>query len=125
MTREEEMKLANKLLKNSLFGNYGEAFIAGVEWADEHSTWLNKYHNGFLWIDVNDYSPCDFDDLIENNAYTKNVLVVTEDVETHYRSIKIANMRKFVGSLELSDWSFESIPYCKVLYWTFLPELPC
>lgn len=86
MTREKEIILANKQLKNSFFGNYGEAFIAGVELADVHSTGLNKNHNGFLCIDPNDYRPCDFDDLIENNAYNnKDVLVVTEDVSLCYK----------------------------------------
>ena len=49
MTREEEMKLANKLLKNSLFGNYGEAFIAGVELADEHPKNIKN-----IWYDASE-----------------------------------------------------------------------
>ena len=46
MTREEEITIASKQQKYSLFSNYGDAFITGARWADENPNLSSLWHDG-------------------------------------------------------------------------------
>lgn len=103
MTREQEILHASKQHKNALFDNYGDAFIAGAIWADEHSK--------SPWISVKDDLPCNHKELTHSN-YTDRVLVISR------------NGYPEVAFMCLIGDSWEWNTFIKVLYWMPIPEPP-
>ena len=88
--REKEIQEAIKTLQIYYCGHNGlfecsehidndiqDAFYQGVKWADNNP----KYD----WINIEDDLPCNHEELIENEYYTKNILVVLAD---NYNSSK-------------------------------------
>ena len=76
------------------------------------------------WISVDDDLPCNHKELIENEHYTKKVLVVLEwednPIEKH---ISICDMCNVIGLYNV-DWYWRNIAYRRVILWSPLPELP-
>ena len=108
MTRKEETKCASKDYINYLLDkqeyhneNYTEydiqqAFEKGAEWADNNP----KSH----WISVEDDLPCNHKELLENEHYTKAVLVVLSwNEHPSKRHISMYSMSNKIGSFDV-DW---------------------
>lgn len=119
MTREEQIhKVASTYLtgNSDLTASFIEAFEDGAKWADSNPN--------FPWISVDDDLPCNHKELIENEHYTKKVLVVLEwednPIEKH---IDICCMCNVIGSYNV-DWYWRSSAYHRVILWSPLPELP-
>lgn len=127
MTREEEIEKAvysySKQLENRMNGidyfnqeNVEYAFIDGIEWADANPK--------STWISVDDDLPCNHEELIENEYYTKKVLVVlASNIDPSKKCIEICNMCNTIGSFN-TDWYWQITAYYHVVYWKPLPELP-
>ena len=93
-----------------------QAFEKGAEWADEHPK--------SPWISIKDDLPCNHKELIENENYTKKVLVVLAwDDDPSKKHIEICNMCNKIESFN-TIWYWRNIVYYRVVYWKPLPELP-
>lgn len=93
-----------------------KAFIEGAKWADEHPK--------SPWISIKDDLPCNHKELIENENYTKKVLVVLAwDDDPSKKHIEICNMCNKIGSFN-TNWYWKYKAYYHVVYWKPLPELP-
>lgn len=93
-----------------------KAFIEGAKWADEHPK--------SPWISIKDDLPCNHKELIENENYTKKVLVVLAwNDDPSKKHIEICNMCNKIGSFN-TIWYWRNIVYYRVVYWKPLPELP-
>ena len=93
-----------------------QAFEKGAEWADEHPK--------SPWISIKDDLPCNHKELIENENYTKKVLVVLAwDDNPSKKHIEICNMCNKIGSFN-TNWYWKYKAYYHVVYWKPLPELP-
>ena len=125
MTREEEIRNAIDTIfpipPSKKGRKYEQAlmatgFEAGVKWADERSK--------SPWISVDEDLPCNHDELIENENYTKNVLVVLAwNDDPSKKHIEICDMCNKIGSFN-TNWYWRHISYFHVVYWMPLPELP-
>lgn len=125
MTREEQVAAAfddysdaRKLctFDDFEYADIQVAFEEGAEWADANPK--------FPWISVDNDLPYNHKELIENEHYTKKVLVVLEwednPIEKH---ISICDMCNVIGSYNV-DWYWRNIAYHRVILWSPLPELP-
>lgn len=93
-----------------------QAFEKGAEWADEHPK--------SSWISIKDNLPCNHKELIENENYTKKVLVVLAwNDDPSKKHIEICNMCNKIGSFN-TNWYWQYKAFYRVVYWKPLPELP-
>ena len=91
-----------------------KAFNKGIEYQQQNLS----------WISVEDDLPCNHKELIENEHYTKNVLVVLEwEDDPTEKHIAICCMCNVIGSYNV-DWYWRDITYHRVILWSPLPELP-
>ena len=96
--------------------NRNKSFEAGVIWADENPK--------SPWISVEDDLPCNHEELIENENYTKSVLVVLAwNDDPSKKHIEICDMCNKIGSFN-TNWYWQNTVYYHVVYWKPLPELP-
>lgn len=96
--------------------NRNKSFEAGATWSDEHL----KYS----WISVEDDLPCNHKELLENENYTKKVLVVLSWNESPTeRHINILDMSNIIGSHKV-DFYWRCNGYYTITHWSPLPELP-
>lgn len=92
------------------------AFLAGVEWVDANPK--------SQWISVDNDLPCNHKELIENEHYTKKVLVVLEWGDNPIEKlISICDMCNVIGPYNV-DWYWRDSAYYHVILWSPLPELP-
>ena len=76
------------------------------------------------WISVEDDLPYNHEELIENENYTKKVLVVLAwNDDPSKKHIEICNMCNKIGSFN-TNWYWWNTAYYHVVYWKPLPELP-
>lgn len=127
MTREEEIEKAvydySKQLERRMNGidyfnqeNVEYAFIDGIEWADANPK--------SQWISIEDDLPCNHEELIENEYYTKKVLVVLAwSDDPSKKHIEICNMCNKIGSFN-TNWYWQNKAYYHVVYWMPIPKLP-
>ena len=93
-----------------------KAFIEGAKWADANPK--------SPWISVEDDLPCNHEELLDNDSYTKNVLVTLSwEDDPKKRHIGICRMGNKVGSFYVR-WHWQDIAYYKVTHWMVLPDLP-
>ena len=96
--------------------NRNESFEAGVIWADKNPK--------SPWISVDEDLPCNHDELIENENYTKKVLVVLAwNDDPSKKHIEICDMCNRIGSFN-TNWYWQNTVYYHVVCWKPLPELP-
>ena len=124
MTRDEEIRNAIDAIipiPHSVNGRtYEQAlmatgFEAGVKWADSNTK--------SPWINVKNDLPCNHDELIENENYTKNVLAVLAwNNDPSKKHIEICNMCNKIGSFN-TNWYWWNTAYYHVVCWKPLPEL--
>lgn len=111
MTREEEIKLAAKKYSKCTTFAAEYDFTQGAEWADEHPK--------LSWIKVEDDLPCNHEELILFDIYTKQVMIAD-----HEGCIGIQKMKKscngIIGVEPQWQWEIPSVVY----YWMPIPELP-
>lgn len=127
--REKEIQKAIKTLQiyycshNGLFecseyidNDIQDAFYQGVKWADNNPK--------SDWINVEDDLPCNHEELIENEYYTKRVLVVLADnYNLSKKHIDICDMCNKIGPFK-TDWYWKNIVDYHVVCWKPLPEMP-
>ena len=108
------MTLEEKIQKKAEgYGKLAPAFLEGAKFALENQ-----------WISVEDDLPCNHEELIENENYTKNVLVVLAwNNDPSKRHIGICDMCNKIGSFN-TNWYWQNTVYYHVVYWKPLPELP-
>lgn len=76
------------------------------------------------WISVEDDLPCNHEELIENENYTKKVLVVLAwNDDPSKKHIEICDMCNKIGSFN-TNWYWQNTAYYHVVCWKPLPELP-
>lgn len=76
------------------------------------------------WISVDDDLPCNHEELIENENYTKNVLVVLSwNDNPSKKHIWICDMCNVIGLFN-TNWYWQNKAHYHVVYWKPLPELP-
>lgn len=115
MTREEQIN-KEAYRQEKLVDMDVESFIAGAKWADSNPK--------FPWISVDNDLPYNHKELIENEHYTKKVLVVLEwEDDPSKKHIDICDMCNVIGSYNV-DWYWRSIAYHRAILWSPLPELP-
>ena len=96
--------------------NRNKSFEAGVIWADKNPK--------SPWISVDEDLPCNHDELIENENYTKKVLVVLAwNDDPSKKHIEICDMCNRIGSFN-TNWYWQNTVYYHVVCWKPLPELP-
>ena len=113
MTREEQIAIAS-----CAYGSRGSSidFTVGAKWADEHPK--------SPWISVDEDLPCNHEELIENENYTKNVLVVLAwNDDPSKKHIEICDMCNRIGSFN-TNWYWRNTVYYHVVCWKPLPEPP-
>ena len=123
MTREEEIREAiDKIFPCTNGGRCYEqsigasGFELGVHWAD-------KTHEN-PWISIKDDLPCNHEELIENENYTKKVLVVLAwNDDPSKKHIEICDMCNRIGAFN-TNWYWQNPCYYHVVCWKPLPELP-
>ena len=127
MTREEKFEKAVydyfKKIEERMNGfdyfnheHIEHAFIDGVEWADKNPK--------SSWISVNDDLPCNHKELLENEHYTKTVLVVLSwNEHPSKRHISIYSMSNKIGSFDV-DWYWYNTADYTVTHWMSVPQLP-
>lgn len=77
-----------------------------------------------LWISVEDDLPCNHEELLDNDSYTKNVLVTLSwEDDPKKRHIGIRRMGNKIGSFDVG-WHWQDTAYYKVTHWMVLPDLP-
>ena len=131
MLREEEIKKQAEIYTDNR-DNYVEwsdgwdahndikfvekAFIEGAEWADNNP----KSHQ----ISVEDDLPCNHKELLENEHYTKTVLVVLSwNEHPSKRHISMYSMSNKIGSFDV-DWYWYNTADYIVTHWMPVPQLP-
>ena len=93
-----------------------KAFIEGAKWADNNP----KSH----WISVEDDLPCNHKELLENEHYTKAVLVVLSwNEHPSKRHISMHSMSNKIGSFDV-DWYWYNTADYTVTHWMPMPKLP-
>lgn len=96
--------------------NRNKSFEAGVIWADKHPK--------SPWISIDEDLPCNHEELIENENYTKKVLVVLAwNDDPSKKHIEICDMCNRIGSFN-TNWYWQNTAYYHVVCWKPLPELP-
>lgn len=125
MTRKDKIDEAALMYRNALYDrredvycidllDIGDAFKAGVKWADSHP----KKTPIKSWISVKDDLPCNHKELITPDVfgwtYTQRVLVRLND-----GIISMHNMKKQGDG----DFEWNLIPLYKVTHWMPIPEL--
>ena len=76
------------------------------------------------WISVEDDLPCNHEELLDNDSYTKNVLVTLSwEDDPKKRHIGIRRMGNKIGSFDVG-WHWQDTAYYKVIHWMLLPDLP-
>lgn len=96
--------------------NRNKSFEAGVIWADKNPK--------SPWISVDEDLPCYHEELIENENYTKKVLVVLAwNDDPSKKHIEICDMCNRIGSFN-TNWYWQNTVYYHVVCWKPLPELP-
>lgn len=91
-------------------------FGSGAQWADENPQ--------FRWISVNDDLPCNHEDLLESENYTKKVLAVLEwEDDPSEKHIEVCDMCNIIGSFTTGFYWRKNV-YYNVTHWMRLPELP-
>ena len=123
MAREEEINIdASRYIEENTINGYvaisdhKDSFIEGAEWADSNPK--------SPWISVDKDLPCNHEELIENEYYTKKVLVVLAwDDDPSKKHIEICDMCNRIGSFN-TNWYWRHMSYFHVVYWMPLPELP-
>lgn len=76
------------------------------------------------WISVNDDLPCNHEDLLENEHYTKYVLAVLEwNDDPSKKHIEVCDMCNKIGLFNV-DFYWRKSGYYTVTHWMRLPELP-
>ena len=127
MKREEEIEKSvydySKKIEERMNGfdyfNYEHiehAFIDGIEWADANPK--NP------WISVEDDLPCNHKELLENEHYTKAVLVVLSwNEHPSKRHISMHSMSNKIGSFDV-DWYWYNTADYTVTHWMSIPEFP-
>lgn len=127
--REKEIQKAIKTLQVYYCGHNGlfeysesidndiqDAFYQGVKWADNNPK--------SDWINIEDDLPCNHEELIENEYYTKRVLVVLADnYNLSKKHIDICDMCNKIGPFK-TDWYWKNIVDYHVVCWKPLPEIP-
>ena len=99
--------------KSEGYGQLAPVFLEGAKFA------LNNQ-----WISVDDDLPCNHEELIENEIYTKNVLVVLAwNDDPSKKHIEICDMCNKIGSFN-TNWYWRNTGYYHVVCWKPLPELP-
>ena len=108
------MILQEKIKKKAEgFGELAPVFLEGAEFA------LNNQ-----WISVEEDLPCNHEELIENENYTKKVLVVLAwNDDPSKKHIEICDMCNRIGSFN-TNWYWWNTAYYHVVCWKPLPELP-
>ena len=131
MKREEEIKKQAEIYTDNR-DNYVEwsdgweahndikfvekAFIEGAEWADNNPK--------SSWISVEDDLPCNHKELLENEHYTKTVLVVLSwNEHPSKRHISMYSMSNKIGSFAV-DWYWYNTTDYTVTHWMPMPKLP-
>jgi hypothetical protein len=93
-----------------------KAFIEGAKWADANPK--------SSWISVNDDLPCNHKELLENEHYTKAVLVVLSwNEHPSKRHISMYSMSNKIGSFDV-DWYWYNTTDYTVTHWMPMPKLP-
>ena len=113
MTREEQIAIAS-----CAYSSRGSSigFSVGAKWADSNPK--------SPWISVEDDLPYNHEELIENEYYTKKVLVVLAwNDDPSKKHIDICDMCNKIGSFN-TNWYWRNIAYYHVVCWKPLPELP-
>ena len=78
----------------------------------------------FPWISIDNDLPCNHKELIENEHYTKKVLVVLAwNDDPSKKHIEICDMCNKIGSFN-TNWYWQNTVYYHVVCWKPLPELP-
>ena len=108
------MTLQEKIQKKAEeYGQLAPAFLEGAKFA-----LANR------WISVEDDLPCNHEELIENEYYTKRVLVVLAwNDNPSKKHIGIGDMCNVIGSFN-TNWYWRNTAYYHVVYWKPLPGLP-
>lgn len=76
------------------------------------------------WISVNDDLPCNHKELLENEHYTKTVLVVLSwNEHPSKRHISMYSMSNKIGSFDV-DWYWYNTADYTVTHWMPMPKLP-
>lgn len=76
------------------------------------------------WISVKEDLPCNHEDLMENEYYTKKVLAILEWNENPSKKhIEVCDMCNKLGSFDI-EFYWREIGYYTVTHWMRLPELP-
>ena len=76
------------------------------------------------WISVKDDLPCNHEELLENEYYTKRVLVVLSwNEDPTQRHVDISDMSNVIGSHNVGFY-WRCNGYYTVTHWRRLPELP-
>ena len=121
MIRREEINNAKeafykRILQEDYYYDPRDCFEEGAEWADNNP----KSH----WISVEDDLPCNHKELLENEHYTKAVLVVLSwNEHPSKRHISMYSMSNKIGSFDV-DWYWYNTADYTVTHWMPLPELP-
>ena len=85
---------------------------------------MKKRGNKSSWISVDEDLPCNHEELIENENYTKKVLVVLAwNDDPSKKHIEICDMCNKIGSFN-TNWYWQNPCYYHVVCWKPLPELP-
>ena len=118
--------------KSEEYGKLAPVFLEGAEFV-LNVQWINykeqkppfgveiiAYHH--KWVDED--LPCNHEELIENENYTKKVLVVLAwNDDPSKKHIEICDMCNRIGSFN-TDWYWRNTAYYHAVYWKPLPELP-
>lgn len=122
ITREEQIKQAVESNLDVSFYTpqdgelLKETFYIGAKWADENPQ--------SPWISVQDDLPCNHEELIENEYYTKKVLsVLAWNDNPSKKRIEVCNMCNTIGPYN-TNWYWQNKAYYHVTYWMPLPEPP-
>lgn len=113
MTREEEIINASKQHKNPLFSNYGDAFVAGAKWADEHPK--------SSWINCKDKLPYEFENLLYQNNKERTLPVLVYNELTDEISIDFMT-HEFYYWQNRKIWEWSNDDY--ISHWMPLPDKP-
>lgn len=99
--------------KSDEYGELASIFLEGAKFALDNQ-----------WISVDDDLPYNHEERIENEYYTKKVLVVlARNDDSSKKHIEICYMCNKIGSFN-TDWYWRNVVYYHVVCWKYLPELP-
>lgn len=123
MTREEQ--IANESLEYMMKScihdeiydvDVRNAFEEGVDWADEHPK--------HTWINVKDDLPCNHQEQMLNENYTKKVLVVEQwEDNPSVRHVDVCDMSNKIGTFNVAFY-WRNDGHYTVTHWMPMPILP-